>query len=80
MAPYNIGRPLKKSKVVDGRCPDMSADDILKATQQVYGAVADWVYYMEVHTLAPPGEYEWTVLMRRDGALCQITLTTCYYY
>jgi len=30
--------------------------------------------------LAPPGEYNWTVcLWRRCGALCQITLTTCYY-
>ena len=30
-------------------------------------------------TLAPPGEYDWTIRVRVDAALCQTTLTTCYY-
>jgi len=30
--------------------------------------------------LAPPGEYNWTTDMRRCHGLCQISLTTCYYY
>jgi len=28
-------------------------------------------------TLAPPGAYDFTVRLRRQCALCQITLTTC---
>jgi len=30
-------------------------------------------------TLVPPGEYHWTVRVLRRVALCQVTLTTCYY-
>jgi len=30
-------------------------------------------------SLAQPGEYDRTVHLRRQCALCQITLTTCYY-
>jgi len=31
-------------------------------------------------TLPPPGEYDSTILLRRRCALCQITLTTCYFW
>ena len=31
-------------------------------------------------TLLPPGEYDWTIRLRRRSALWQITLTTCYLW
>ena len=37
------------------------------------------LYYRWGFTLAPFGEYDWTVRVRRDAALCQITLITCFY-
>jgi len=30
-------------------------------------------------TLAPPGEYDWTVRLRGDAVLCQINLTICLF-
>jgi len=50
--------------MTDRRCPDMSAVDILKATQQRTEPVrceCRWGCILE-----SPGEYNWTIHMRRQ--------------
>jgi len=64
--------------MADGRCPDMSAVDILKRLSNVqnrYGANADSCAYWRnlANTIEPS-------IRGADAAFCQITLTTCYYY
>jgi len=67
-----------KTKMVDGRWQDKSAVDILKATQQGTEPVrceCQWGAYW--HNLAKTIEPS---VCGGHAALCQITLTTCYYY
>jgi len=62
--------------MADSRCPNISAADILEATQQrtepVCSANADAVAYFRhlANTIEPP-------MCGGDAAFCQITLTTC---
>ena len=57
-----------KTMMADGRCPDMSAVDMIKATQQHTQPIwceCRWGTCI----LAPPGEYDWTVPLRRQCGL-----------
>jgi len=66
-----------KTKMTDGRCPDMSAVDILKATQQRTELVRCecwWgAYWRNLANTTEPS------MCGGDAASCQIT-TTCYDY
>jgi len=62
--------------MADGRCQDMSAVDILKATAEDnrYGANADGVY------IGATWRIRLKCMFGGDADFCQITLTTSYYY
>jgi len=57
-----------KTMMADGRCRDTSAVDIIKATQQHTEPI--WCEFRwGACILAPPGECDWTVPLRRHCGL-----------
>jgi len=61
--------------MTDSLCPDMSAVDILKATQQRTEPVRRQCRYGCI--FAPPANMIESSMCCGDAAFCQITLTTC---
>jgi len=67
---------LLKSKMADGRCPDKSVVDILKATVQGTEPLRCGCWWGCI--LTPPGEYRPFAAV--IGLICQITLPSCLHF
>jgi len=72
---YNFGCMIASGTLFDSRGGFLGSNYLMK--RRCHGKHF-WFLYTGC-TLAPPGEYDWTVRVRRQCGLMSNYLTTCYY-